>query len=57
GSAAAQSHPVPSLRLVLDNGETVLLDRGGTKRLEDLGSRLAAALGKPLQVSQPPSGR
>ena len=54
GSSAAESHPVPSLRLVLDNGETVLLDRGGTKRLQDLGSRLGAALGKPLRVDLPP---
>ena len=53
GSSAAESHPVPSLRLVLDNGETVLLDRGGTKRLEDLGRRLGAALGKPLRVDLP----
>jgi len=53
GSSAAESHPVPSLRLVLDNGETVLLDRGGTKRLEDLGRRLATALGKPLRVELP----
>lgn len=54
GSSAGESHPVPSLRLVLDNGETVLLDRGGTKRLEDLGRRLGAALGKPLRVELSP---
>ncbi len=53
GSSAAESHPVPSLRLVLDNGETVLLDRGGTKRLENLGRRLGAVLEKPLLVELP----
>ncbi len=53
GSSAAQSHPVPSLRLVLGNGETVLLDRGGTKRLEDLGRRLGTVLEKPLLVELP----
>lgn len=52
GSSAAQSHPVPSLRLVLDNGETVLLDRGGQKRLEDMGERLSAALGKTLRIDE-----
>ena len=50
GSSAAERHPVPSLRLVLDNGETVLLDRGGARRLEELGSRLSELLEKPLRV-------
>lgn len=49
GSSAAERYPVPSLRLVLGSGESVLLDRGGSRRLEALGKRLAAALGKPLQ--------
>ena len=52
GSSAAQSYPVPSLRLILKNGETVLLDRGGARRLEALGRQLAAALGKSLRVEQ-----
>lgn len=52
GSSAAEKFPVPSLRLVLKDGETVLLDRGGQKRLEDMGKRLSAALGKTLQIDE-----
>ena len=49
GSSAAETYPVPSLRLVLDNGETVLLDRGGAKRLAALAERLSDWTGKPLE--------
>src|SRR3990167_9328560 len=35
GSSAAQSYPVPSLRLILKNGETVLLDRGSIRGVEN----------------------
>lgn len=52
GSSAAEKYPVPSLRLVLKEGETVLLDRGGMRRLETLGKRLSAFLGKPLQTEE-----
>ena len=52
GSSAAESHPVPSLRLVLKEGETVLLDRGGRKRLGDLGKKLSGFLEKPLQSEE-----
>lgn len=52
GSSAAEKFPVPSLRLALRNGQTALLDRGGARRLEDLGRRLSAAVGKPLQVNE-----
>jgi hypothetical protein len=48
GSTAAQKYPVPSLRLVLNNNESVLLDRGGKKRLEDLAQRLADWIEKPF---------
>lgn len=50
GSAAAESYPVPSLRLALKDGETVLLDRGGIRRLESLGKHLSGFLEKPLQT-------
>lgn len=53
GSSAAERYPVPSLRLVLKEGETVLLDRGSFRRLETLGKRLAALLAKPLQTEAP----
>lgn len=49
GSSANESFPVPSLRLSLRNEETVLVDRGGVKRLQELGERLSGFLGKNLQ--------
>ena len=52
GSSAAEHYPVPSLRLVLKEGETVLLDRGSVRRLETLGKRLSAFLEKPLQTEE-----
>ncbi len=48
GSSADQKFSVPSLRLVLKNGETVLLDRGSTRRLEPLAKRLSEYMGKPM---------
>lgn len=48
GSSADQKYPVPSLRLVLRDGQTALLDRGGARRLEDLARRLSTLLEKPL---------
>lgn len=48
GSTASQSFPAPSLRLVLRDGTTVLVDRGGQRRLEGLGKRLAEFLRRPL---------
>jgi hypothetical protein len=50
GSSAAQTFPVPSLRLVIRGGETVLLDRGSRRRLEELGWKIAARLGKALEL-------
>jgi hypothetical protein len=49
GSSAAETYPVPSLRLVVKGDETVLLDRGGIKKLESLGTRLSGFIAKPLQ--------
>ena len=48
GSSAAETYPVPSLRLMLDNGATVLMDRGSRRRLETLGRRLSVLTEKPL---------
>lgn len=50
GSSAAESYPMPSLRLVLIDGETILLDRGSVKKLKDLGRHLSGFMGKPLQT-------
>jgi hypothetical protein len=50
GSSSAQAFPVPSLRLVTRGGESILLDRGSFRRLEELGRRISSQLNKPLTV-------
>ena len=50
GSSAAQTFPVPSLRLLAMGGESILLDRGSLRRLEELGRRVSGRLNKPLEV-------
>jgi hypothetical protein len=50
GSSAAQSFPVPSLRLCLNSGETVLIDRGSARRLEELGNKIARRCGLTLET-------
>lgn len=59
GSSSAQAFPVPSLRLFATGGESVLLDRGSLRRLEELGRRVSARLDKPFEVDPdlPLSGR
>lgn len=52
GSSAAEHYPVPSLRLVLNSGESVLVDRGGLRRLQGLGTRLSELLGRPLETDE-----
>jgi hypothetical protein len=50
GSSAAQSFPVPSLRLCLNNSETVLIDRGSARRLEELGKKIACRFDFSLET-------
>jgi hypothetical protein len=50
GSSAAESFPIPALRLVLMEGPSVLLDRGSSRKLKDLGHRIALRLMQPLEV-------
>ncbi|HJU63835.1 MAG TPA: hypothetical protein VJ864_17485 [Candidatus Binatia bacterium] len=50
GSSSAQTFPVPSLRLVALNGESILLDRGSLRRLEELGRLVSNRVAKPLDV-------
>ena len=50
GSSAAESFPVPALRLIVVDGESVLLDRGSFRRLEDMGKRISDRLRKPLEI-------
>lgn len=50
GSSSSQSFPAPSLRLIVKGGASVLLDRGGFKRLETLGRRIGERIHRPLEV-------
>lgn len=50
GSSSAQAFPVPSLRLFAQGGESILLDRGSLRRLEDLGRRVSSRTNKQLVV-------
>jgi hypothetical protein len=50
GSTAAQSFPVPALRLIFCDGENVLLDRGSLRRLRDLGALVSQRVRKRLEV-------
>ncbi|HWO42886.1 MAG TPA: hypothetical protein VNO43_13885 [Candidatus Eisenbacteria bacterium] len=50
GSSAAERFPVPSLRLELVDGRTVLIDRGGLRRLKSLAEKLSARLERPLKI-------
>ncbi len=54
GSSAAETYPVSSLRLILKSGESVLLDRGGIKRLKSLAERLSNFVDKPLETPETP---
>ncbi|HXG53444.1 MAG TPA: hypothetical protein VNN77_18760 [candidate division Zixibacteria bacterium] len=48
GSSAAERFPAPALRLVTCFGATVLIDRAGRRRLQDLGDRIGRAIGRPF---------
>ncbi len=50
GSTAAQSFPVPALRLMLKTGDNVLLDRGSFRKLADIGKLVGARMTKPLEI-------
>jgi hypothetical protein len=50
GSSSAQAFPVPSLRLLAQGGESILLDRGSLRRLKDLGRRVSSRIDKQLVV-------
>jgi hypothetical protein len=50
GSSAAERFPVPSLRLFLVTGDSVLLDRGSRGRLKELGRNIGERLKKPLEI-------
>jgi hypothetical protein len=52
GSTAAQSFPVPALRLILNNGESVLLDRGSFRKLADMGKLLSERTAIALDIDE-----
>ncbi len=50
GSTAGQkSFPARSLRLLLSGSRSVLLDRGGGRRLDELAARIASFMDKPVE--------
>jgi len=51
GSTAAESFPVPALRIYFKDDRAALLDRGSMRRLEDAGKKIAARLGKSLEIA------
>ena len=51
GSTAAQSFPVPALRIHLKDHQAALLDRGSLRRLEVAGKKIAARFGKTLEIA------
>jgi hypothetical protein len=50
GSTAAESFPVPALRIRLVSGENVLLDRGSLRRLAETGKLVSERIVKPLEI-------
>jgi len=50
GSSAAQSFPVPSLRVVSTDGKSILLDRGNRRNLAEVGKKISERLNKPLRI-------
>ena len=50
GSTAAQTFPIPALRLFLSDGENVLLDRSSLRRLTELGRLVSKRVMKSLEV-------
>ena len=52
GSTAAESFPVPALRIYFKDDRAALLDRGSMRRLEDAGKKIAARLGKTLEIAR-----
>jgi len=50
GSTAAERFPIPALRMVFSSGATVLLDRGGLRRLSEIGKLMSERTNKPLEI-------
>ncbi len=52
GSTAAQTFPIPALRLFFSEGENVLLDRSSLRRLTELGRLVSERVMKTLEVDR-----
>lgn len=52
-TAGRKSFPARSLRLLLSGSQSVLLDRGGGKRLEELAARIGRFMDKPVEGVSP----
>jgi hypothetical protein len=50
GSSAAQSFPVPSLRVIVTDEKSILLDRGSRRNLAEVGKKISERLNKPLRI-------
>ena len=50
GSTAAESFPVPALRLQLKSGGNILLDRGSFRKLADFGRLVGERMSKPVEI-------
>jgi hypothetical protein len=50
GSSAAQNFPVPSLRVIVTDGKSILLDRGSRRKLAEVGKKISERLNKPLRI-------
>ena len=42
---------MPALRIHFRGADAALLDRGSLRRLEDAGKKIAARIGKPLEIA------
>lgn len=52
-TAGEKSFPARSVRLLLAGSGSVLLDRGGGRRLDDLAARVGEFIGKPVDAVPP----
>ena len=50
GSSAAEKFPVPALRIVGKDGQSVLLDRGSARRLKEIAQKIESSTGVPLEI-------
>jgi len=51
GSTAAESFPVPALRIHFHRDQTALLDRGSIRRLEGAGKKIAGRMARTLEIA------